>query len=508
MTNLMIYEPDGTVLEGYFWDRSELAIIQGPIGSGTSTCSCHKIWAASCEQAPDNDGVRRTRWLVVRNSYRELKKTTIKTWLEWFPENIWGELVRSEPMTHHLKKPHPSGDGTIVDSEVIFLAIPDPETAEQVAASFEITGFFINEAQFVDKAVVDELLSRCGRYPSMRNGPGATWYGGFLDLNAPREGHWIPYMRGDLVMPEDWSEEERAEFQVPVDEKTGKPVWKFFVQPPALLESRVDGKIVYQPNPKAENQKHLKKPYMVQIRGKKKEWIDRRILNKVGLYMDGKAVYPDFVDGEHTAIARMTPMPGSKIMVGLDFGRMPAAVFCQCINGAWRVYSELIGQNESAEKFAPRVKRHMAQKYPGFEFEFWGDPRGGDKGQNSETTAYDIFRANGMRVFPSTTDNNREMRNSAVDAVLVRRNGLLVDYECRTLRRGLAGGYHFPPIKGLPGVYKDQPLKNLYSHVCEAFENAVLGGGEGEAVVRAPQSQRNAATLKPYRHSIRNRYAA
>ncbi len=310
------YVPDGMVLESYFWDRSELSVIQGPIGSGTSTCSCHKIWAISGEQEPDADGRRRTRWLIIRNNYRELRKTTVKTWLEWFPENVWGELVRSEPMTHHLVKPHPSGDGTVIDCEVIFLAIPDPETAEQVAASFEITGFFMNEGQFQEKAVVDELLSRCGPYPSMRNGPGATWYGGFIDLNAPTEGHWIPYMRGDIPLPPEMGDEQRAEYVIPMLSGNGGPAWSFYVQPPGLIERKIEGKIVYQPNPVAENQRHLKKPYLEQIRGKRKEWIDRRILNKVGIYLDGKAVYPDFSESEHIAPRDQFPIDGAPIIVG------------------------------------------------------------------------------------------------------------------------------------------------------------------------------------------------
>lgn len=506
MNQMMIYEPDGVVLSAYFWDRSELSIIQGPIGSGTSTCSCHKIWAISCDQAPDRDGIRRTRWLIVRNNYRELKKTTVKTWLEWFPENIWGELVRSEPMTHHLKRAHPSGDGTFVDCEVIFIAIPDAETAEQVAASFEITGFFMNEAQFQEKAVVDELLSRCGRYPSMRNGPGASWYGGFLDLNAPTEGHWIPYMRGDMPLPPEWSDEQKAEAQVPRDEKTGEKVWTFHLQPPGLIEKRIDGKIVYQPNPRAENQRHLKKPYLVQIRGKRKEWIDRRIMNKVGIYMDGKAVYPDFTEAEHVLPREEDPIMGAPIICGLDFGRDPAAAFCQCVNGRWVVLSELIGDNESAQLFAPRVKRHLAQKYPGFKVEFWGDPRGADRTQSVETTAYDIFSANGMRVLPATTDNNPEMRRSAIGSVLGRRNGFGVNPSCLVTKTGFAGGYHYPKIKGT-GMYSERPRKNRFSHVVEAVENAVLGGGEGDAIVQTSREPLRPPS-KPYRHSIRNRRAA
>jgi hypothetical protein len=503
---MLTYVPDGAVLTEYFWDRSELSVIQGPIGSGTSTASCHKIWAIASEQAPDHDGVRRTRWLVVRNNYRELRKTTIKTWRMWFPEQVWGEMQLSEPMTHHLKMRHPSGDGTVVDCEVIFIAIPDAETAEQVAASFEITGFFVNEGQFQMKEVVDELLSRCGRYPSMMNGPGATWYGGFIDLNAPTEGHWIPYMRGDMPLPADWSEEQKGEYQIPFDDKKDRPAWKFFVQPPGLVERKVEGKIVYQPNPNAENQKWLKKSYMEQVRGKRKEWIDRRVLNKVGLYLDGKAVYPDFSEHEHVAARDLVPVAHAKIFVGLDFGREPSAVFCQCVNERWTVLSELPGDNESAEKFAPRVKRHLAQKYPGMEAEFWGDPRGADKTQSVETTAYDIFQAHGMRVFPATTDNNPEMRRSAVGAVLNRRNALQVSPGCMTLKVGLAGGYHYPKIKGT-GMYSERPRKNVYSHTVEAFENAILGGGEGEALVMGPSARRSVpSTIR--RHSIRDRRRA
>lgn len=502
---MLEYVPDGPVLTAYFWDRSELSVIQGPIGSGTSTASCHKIWAISCEQLPDHDGVRRTRWLVVRNNYRELRKTTVKTWRMWFPENVWGEMTLSEPMTHHLRMRHPSGDGTLVDSEVIFIAIPDAETAEQVAASFEITGFFVNEGQFQVKDVVDELLSRCGRYPSMMGGPGATWYGGFIDLNAPTEGHWIPYMRGDVPIPPDWTEEQKAEFEIPMDDKKGVPAWTFHLQPPGLVERKIEGKIVYQPNPAAENQRWLVKTYMEQVRGKRKEWIDRRVMNKVGLYVDGKAVYPDFSEHDHVAGRDLIPTPGARIMVGLDFGREPSAVFGQCINERWTILSELPGSNESAEKFAPRVKRHLAQKYPGFVAEFWGDPRGADGGQNVETTAYDIFRAQGMLVLPATTDNNPEMRRSAVGAVLNRRNALSISPRCMMLKVGLAGGYHYPKIKGT-GMYRDRPAKNDYSHTVEAFENMVLGGGEGEALVVGPAARRRTPS-QPHRHSIRRRAA-
>jgi hypothetical protein len=473
-----LYEPDGEVLTEYLWDRSELVVVQGPIGSGTSTASCHRINMLAQEQEPDFDGVRRTRWLIVRNSYRQLKKTTIKTWLEWFPEHQFGDMVRSEPMTHHLKYQHPSGDGTSVDCEVIFLAIDSPETAEQEAASFEITGFWFNEGQFADKAVIDELLSRCGRYPSQRNGPGATWYGGMVDLNAPQEGHWIPYMRGDIPLPRDWADAEKKAMQKP-------ETWRFLVQPPGLLEAHKDGEVVYQPNPDAENQRHLKKSYMEQIQGKSPEWIKQRVLNKVGLYVGGKPVYPTYTPAIHDNRYDVDPVEGFGLTLGLDFGRDPACAIMQEVNGQWTILEEIIGANEPASKFAPRVARKLAQEYAGFTFEAYGDPRGADKNQSDETTAYDIFLTHGIRVFPATSDNNPQMRRSTVDAVLSRHNGARFNPRCLTLRTGMAGGYHYRKIRGADGLHSPKPLKNQYSHIVEAMENGFLGGGEGEAIVRA-----------------------
>lgn len=228
---------------------------------------------------------------------------------------------------------------------------------------------------------------------------------------------------------------------------------------------------------------------MEQIRGKRKVWIDQRIMNKVGIYSDDKAVYPTFHDSEHVAPRELEPIQGAPIIVGLDFGREPAAAFCQCVNGRWVVLKELIGDNESAQVFAPRVRRTLAQWFPGFKAEFWGDPRGADKTQSTETTAYDIFMAHGMRVMPATTDNNPEMRRSAVGAVLDRRNGFQINPSCLVAKTGFAGGYHYPKIKGT-GMFSERPRKNRFSHIVEAIENAILGGGEGDALVVAPNRAR------------------
>jgi hypothetical protein len=437
-------------------------------------CS-HKIMAIAGEQAPDDDGERRTRWLIVRDTYPKLEKTTQRTWLDWFPPEVYGRFRQSVPPTHLIRYAHPSGDGTYVNTEVIFHAIATPEDAEAVGASFEITGFWLNEAQFTEKGVVDELISRAGRYPSPARGPGATWHGGFADMNAPQEGHWIPYMRGDVLMPSDWSDDRKAELRMPDS-------WKFYMQPPGLLETMKDGRPVYLENPEAENQQHLAQTYLQQAEGKPREWIDRRILNKTGIYTDGKPVYPSYSEAAHASDIDLVPVPDAPIFVGLDFGREPAAIAGQCTNGNWKVFDELIGENEPAVEFAPRLKRWLASRFPGFEFIFGGDPRGSDRSQVSNVTAYDIFQQNGMTVRQATSNNDPALRRNTTTSVMIRRDGLLIGRKCITLRTALAGGYHFPKVRGT-GMFQETPRKNRYSHPAEAFENMLIIGGEGQKVV-------------------------
>ena len=78
-------------LTGYKFHQSQKFVrgLMGPIGSGKSvTCVQELMNIALRIQKPHTDGVRRTRFAVVRNTYPELKSTTIKTFQDWFPVDI------------------------------------------------------------------------------------------------------------------------------------------------------------------------------------------------------------------------------------------------------------------------------------------------------------------------------------------------------------------------------------------------------------------------------------
>ena len=65
--------------------------IKGPVGSGKSSGCCMEIFRRANEQVPGPNGKKKTRFAIIRNTYRELLDTTAKTWLDWFPEDIFGK---------------------------------------------------------------------------------------------------------------------------------------------------------------------------------------------------------------------------------------------------------------------------------------------------------------------------------------------------------------------------------------------------------------------------------
>ena len=115
MTSLT-YKPDGEILKQFMKDESFFRGLRGPVGSGKSVSCCIEIMRRALMQEPAEDGTRYSRWAVIRNTNPQLKTTTIKTWVYWFPEDAWGKFNYSVPYTHHIKK----GD---LDLEVIFLAL-------------------------------------------------------------------------------------------------------------------------------------------------------------------------------------------------------------------------------------------------------------------------------------------------------------------------------------------------------------------------------------------------
>ena len=106
-------------------DESFFRGIRGPVGSGKSVGCFVELFRRALEQKKNDDGVRKSRWAVIRNTNPQLRTTTIKTWLDWFPETDWGNFKWSVPYTHHIRV-------NDLDLEVIFLALDRPEDVKKL----------------------------------------------------------------------------------------------------------------------------------------------------------------------------------------------------------------------------------------------------------------------------------------------------------------------------------------------------------------------------------------
>ena len=454
-------------------DNSFFRGIRGPVGSGKSVGCCVEVFRRALEQKPNDDGVRKSRWAVIRNTNPQLRTTTIKTWLDWFPESDWGNFKWSVPYTHHITV-------NDLDLEVIFLALDRPEDVKKLL-SLELTGIWVNEAREIPKSIIDACTMRVGRYPSMREG-GASWSGVICDTNAPEEDHWWAIMSGEVPIP-DHIPREQATMLVKPDN------WRFFVQPPAMKETLNDKKEVtsYSLNEDAENKKNILGTYYTNlIRGKTKSWIDVYVMNRLGLIQEGKPVYPDFVTETHLADEEIPVAAGIPLYVGIDFGLTPSAVFGQKVRGRWLVQAEIVAIDMGVVRFAELLRQEIATRFSGLDIYIYGDPAGDFRAQTDESTPFQILRGAGLKAVPAPS-NSVDLRLEAVASQLTKMSeglpAFLIDRRCQTLVKGFQGGYCYRRMQVSGERYDDKPEKNMYSHIHDALQYMMLGAGEGRSLI-------------------------
>lgn len=481
------YRPPGPVLREFMRSDDFFRGVRGPVGSGKSSCCAIEMFRRALAQEPGADGIRKTRWAIIRNTFPELRTTTIKTWLEWFPEDLWGRVNWTPPYTHHIRR----GD---IDAEFIFLALDRPDDVKKLL-SLELTGAWLNEARELPKSIVDAVTMRVGRYPSMRDGAGgATWYGVIADTNPPDDDHWWPIMAGETPVPEHMSAAEAATMVKPQG-------WRFWSQPPGMIEIKDEKGDVsgYRINPAAENLTNLKPGYYDQIvAGKGQAWIGVYVLNRLGALHDGKPVYPTFAE-EHVAREPLPIIEGLPVYVGLDFGLTPSATFGQKFRNRWLVQRELVAIDMGATRFAQELRRFMASEFGGRQFIIGGDPAGDVRVQTDEDTPFKVLARAGIKARAAPT-NDVALRIDAVETCLGRlvegKPGFLVDQSCVNLIKGFQGGYHYKRMK-VSGAerFETMPDKNRFSHVHDALQYMLCTAGEGRALLfgTQPRGQARAA---------------
>lgn len=422
--------------------------LMGPIGSGKSVTCCMELMKLAYQQEPDSSGVRRSRWAVIRNTYRELEDTTIRTWFDWVPEAIgtWKAVDKE----FHID----IGD---VHAEFMFRALDRPDDIKKLL-SLELTGAWINEAREVPRQVLDMLQGRVGRYPSMRDGTGPTRNCIIMDTNPPDTDHWW-YNLFEETMPDDW---------------------QVFKQPSGL-------------DPRAENTENLPKDYYTRLQqGHDQAWIEVYVHGNYGFVKDGKPVFPMYNDRVHALSERPT-IRAREIYVGIDFGLTPAAVLAiKASDGQWIVVDELISTDIAATEFGNLLAAKLRESYRDMRVHAWGDPAGDQRSSVDKRTPFQVVRQAGVPVHPCPFPgqvNDVVLRLGAVSNSLTKLTmsgvpRLVISPSCVNLRKALAGGYKYRRIQiSSEERYKDEPDKNQYSHVADALQYLMVGAGEARELI-------------------------
>jgi len=480
-------------LAAFAMDDSPVRILKGPVGSGKTTALCFDVMkiAGQQERSP-KDGVRYSRWAIVRNTYGELKLTTIKTWLRCFPEETCGKLIYSAPAFHHIKI-----KGKL-DLEVYFIALDNPKDVRKLL-SLELSGVAFNEMREAQEEIVIRSWDRVGRYPAPHpdfHGVECSFPALIGDTNAPDEDHWIYHWEMNGI---DFGDGKKA---------------KFFNQPGAVKDVTDDPNphenIIraagrqYILNPKAENVPNLMKGYyQSKLPLSDRPGIRVYYESKYGVIGHGQPVVPDY-DDEKMSVEGLPVLPDQPLILGMDIGGgtlSPAVVIGQVSKqGIKLIHAELSLFNTGLTKFVLQLDQLIALRFPGRVIEIgWGDPAGNQRDPIEETIIFEHLKNHGypMKAAPS---NAIPVRIEATKAPMLRlidgRPGFLVNKSCVRLRSGLAGKWVYKR-KQVPGAaqYSDKPDKGIYSHICDAVGYFNLGTGEFQAIQGKEQRKKR---LLPY----------
>jgi len=523
------YAPCSPTLDVFHRCDAQSRCIVGPIGSGKTTAAIWEVGFNLPRRIYMNYGISETRWFVIRKTYDALMDSDFTEAMDWFSHGEW------KPSRKLLTVKWPSS--TNCPSPLIvhlkFLSCNTPEE-EGKFRSQNVTGAWIDEANQLPLLSKQVVKGRLGRYPKQKDSPCGFVPRYFIETANPFPANHAMYTTYDWVGPKvlvdpapQWrctNRECQKTFSL-VDhcpkcgapgELTGKKDWRTGVYDCSVLEKKLptNGPIPsIPPTPDhvgfwqeaGENEENLRPEYYDSVRrdySEAPEMVNILVEGEPGDTPRGKPVYRNFDKHVHIAKAPLTwrkerdnrtgELKGVPLLVGWDFsGNFPAAVVTQKIAPMqYQVLKEFYNDRMQALDFGKWVLSSLASEYPGYEGIHYADPaswaRYSSENGGFTSNAQMVMEYCGIEMTPSR--NELDLRISAVDQLLLWRNGLLIDQQCYMLCNGFTAGYvrEQNPRMGEKD-YKENPLKNNFSHVHDAFQYSVVA--EVYPKVRQPRPE-------------------
>lgn len=515
------YKPPGPVAARYIMSMGPIDLIRGPWGSGKTVASIYKMARHSAVDFPIcKDGVVHVRWAAVRDTYREMAKTALASWLEAFPKG--GPFTASDkdawsggqdrPVTHKLewdvmRRWYVRGGQwelrkTKIRMEMQFGAIGE-QNLESFFKGYEISGGWLNECDLIKGEVPGLLYGRTGRYPPESDMMEweADRLGRVVDPDSGRESIKVPrIVCGDFNPPDETNWTYELEIEKPDQAKKGG--FNFFAQPSGL-------------SPQAENRAgKARHKYEEEERTFGGPTAPDALRNVHGQYAPkarGTIVFPKFNINKHRADSSLTIVKELPFTIGMDAGGRPAAVICQRMpNGQKRVLREIVSLPDTVTgpaRFAENINEVLLRDFRGMRCAgAWADPSswyGADRQAGELAWVDTVSMALSIAIQPTAT-NDIGSRFEAVDwyfagDIDANTPRILIDPSCKYLIRAYVSQYQLTKQATLGKTDALQIEKNEYSHVAEADQYESYGYRGPTAVMKAAAQLGRAANVVPMR---------
>jgi hypothetical protein len=371
-------------------------------------------------QAPDNQGVRRTRFAIVRNTLQQLRQTCLADIQLWL-SSIAHFRVTDQTVQIRLNMK----DGTKVESDWMLIPL-DTKADQQRLLSLNLTGAWVSEFREIPLGIIDALSGRLGRFPSKAIAK-PSWYGIIAESNPPDEdSEW--YTKLEIELP---------------------PNWTVFKQPGGM-------------SGEAENIDNLPDDYYPNlVANNSEDWVTVHVHANYGKSLSGQAVFrATFKPDIHVTYEGIIPVDNMPIMIGQDFGRTPASLAGQIDpRGRLLILHEATSEDMGIEKFGIQILRPLLYKYyANREVFLVADPSGRVKTQVREESPFDMLHRLGFMVYPAQT-NDIDPRLRAVEQLFLAHDGILIDgVNCPQLVQALKFWYRYRRKR--TGTLDESPEKN------------------------------------------------
>lgn len=392
------------------------------------------------------------QWYLIRDTWENLRKTTMEEFFKWFPPGIMGTW-------HETHKEFTWAEG-ITSGKVGFIGMDSPDDASKLM-SRSMAGFGMDEpAPAIGSVGIDEMIFDIAMTRLRQDG--MKWYAAKLAENNPDETHWT---------------------------------YKKFVQP------GVDGYQIWQP-PRPENMLNLPAAYYADMRktlAHRPDLIRRFVDGEFGFQQNGKAVTPQWNDRIHLTTG-LVPVRGREIILLWDFGHNPTCIITQVTPlGHWNILDSAVGEGiGTSELIMDWVKPLLIDRYKNFTLRHVGDNQGNQREQTTilQSPVRVIRRELGgdWRSGPIKTAGRVEPLRAVLTRLTGGRGVVQVDRERATeVWQALRGGWHYNVTR--TGITGGEPVKDPHSHPGDAmgYGAAVLWpmgrltSSDGRGIPKPPQ---------------------